>query len=221
MNTASWGPDGWKLLHSIAYCYTYEKDNEDRKKVKRFFMSIKHLLPCVYCRRSYSLYMKELPIENYNNVFYHLYLIHNKVNKKLRDQGYNDQPNPPFRKVLQFYQSYVKKINCLVGWHFLYCIIFNYPVSGKDCSERRKRGHITFFNLLADFLPCKRIREKYQKYIVSHPIEECMGSREELIRWLHGLERKIRGERCKPYKVRCEITERCRVEKCKDKTCRH
>ena len=228
MNTASWGPDGWKLLHSIAYCYTYKKnenENHNDKNIKRFFMSIKHLLPCIYCRRSYSKYMKELPIDDYlknknnkKNLFYHLYLIHNKVNKKLQEQGYNDKPDPSYRYVTSLYRSFVKKINCLVGWHFLYCSIFEYP--GKKCSKRRRNGYITFFNLLADFLPCRRIRKKYQAYLLLHPIEDYMSSRKKLGNWLHGLEQKIRGERCKPYKVRCDMVEECRVKKCKGQTCR-
>jgi len=229
MNTASWGPDGWKLLHSIAYCYTFEKNEEENQIYKRFFNAIQHLLPCVYCRRSYAKYMKEIPINGYlytssthpkRNLFYHLYLIHNKVNAKLRNQGYNDKPDPSYKEVLIQYRSFVKKINCIVGWHFLYCMIFNYPEKGTDCSKRRKQAYINFFECLAYLLPCHRIREKYRVYVEKNPISECMGSREELKKWLHRLERKIRGEKCKPYKVRCETVEKCRVSKCDGQTCR-
>lgn len=229
MNTASWGPDGWKLLHSIAYCYTFNDDNDNQYHsippsiYKRFFAAIQHLLPCVYCRRSYAQYMKDLPIKEYlepKRLFYHIYLIHNKVNAKLRDQGYNDKPDPSYEEVKQFYKGYVKKLKCLVGWHFLYCMVFTYPEDGDKCSQRRKKAYLDFFGCLTVLLPCQRIREKYCKYFDKKPMEDWMSSRELFKRWLHGLERAIRGERCKPFKVRCDIVEESRVEKCDGGTCR-
>lgn len=231
MNTASWGPDGWKLLHSIAYCYTFnefdDKYNEyhsiSPSVYKRFYGAIQHLLPCVYCRRSYTQYMKELPIKEYlepKKLFYHIYLIHNKVNAKLRDQGYNDKPDPSYASVKKFYREYVKKLKCLVGWHFLYCMVFNFPEDGDKCSQRRKKAYLDFFGCLKVLLPCKRIREKYCKYFDRKPMEDWMSSRDDLKRWLHGLERAIKGDKCKPFKVRCDIVEKCRVEKCDGGTCR-
>lgn len=231
MNTASWGPDGWKLLHSIAYCYTYNDDyTEIHKSIyKRLFNAIQHILPCVYCRRSYSAYMKELSIDPYlykasehpkKNLFYHLYLIHNKVNDKLRGQGYNDKPDPSYSDVIKYYESFVKKVNCIVGWHFLYCMIFNYPENGDDCSKRRKHAYVQFFTCLKYLLPCIRIRDKYRSYIESHPIEESLDTRESLKKWLYKLEKLMKGDKCKPYKIRCEIVEQCRVAKCDGNTCR-
>jgi hypothetical protein len=167
--------------------------------------------------------MKELPIKEYldpKRLFYHTYLIHNKVNAKLRDQGYNDKPDPSYEEVKQFYRDYVKKLKCLVGWHFLYCMVFNYPEDGDKCSRRRKKAYIDFFSCLSVLLPCKRIRDKYCNYFDKKPMEDWMDSRELFKRWLHGLERTIRGERCKPFKVRCDIVEKCRVEKCDGGTCR-
>ena len=232
MNTASWGPDGWKLLHSIAYCYTFDENQYHHISpavYKRFFGAIQYLLPCVYCRRSYAQYMKELPIKDYlypasahpkKNLFYHVYLIHNKVNDKLRKQGYNDKPDPSYSAVIRVYREYVKKLKCLVGWHFLYCMIFNYPEDGADCSQSRKKAYLDFFECLAELLPCRRIREKYRKYMEKKEMADHMSSRDKLKKWLHGLERAIRGEKCKPFKVRCDSVEKCRVEKCDGGTCR-
>jgi len=106
MDTRFWGKPGHKLLHSIAYCYSFNNDdynnynNNNVKKMNIFMTSLKHILPCIYCRRSYSKYIKEIPIKDFNNeenkynIFKWLYLIHNKINDKLRKQGYLNEKNP-------------------------------------------------------------------------------------------------------------------------------
>jgi queuine/archaeosine tRNA-ribosyltransferase len=77
MDTAQWGPDGWKLLHSIACYYDNDNDNDKNiKNIKPFLRSIGHLLPCIYCRRSYKKYISELPPRN-ENVMKWMYDIHN------------------------------------------------------------------------------------------------------------------------------------------------
>ena len=228
MDTARWGPDGWRLLHSIAYCYTFSTPANDYTDIsaavyKRFFRSIQHILPCVYCRRSYAQYMKEIDMNQYirdNALFRHLYLIHNKVNDKLKGQGYNKKSNPSYRSVEQQYQTFVKQIDCVVGWAFLYCVVFNYPEDGLKCSTRRRKAYIDFFTELQHLLPCQRIREKYRRYIQKYDIESEMDSRESLKKWLHRLERRIRGDKCTPFRVRCKETEDCRVSKCDGETCR-
>ena len=51
MDTRFWGPDGWLLLHSIAQNYPSNPTKEDKYTYKHFFNSLKHVLPCIYCRR--------------------------------------------------------------------------------------------------------------------------------------------------------------------------
>ena len=152
MDTTFWGPSGHKLNHSIAYCYTFGLYEEDIPKniITSFFKSEKYVLPCIYCRRSFSKYLKELPLKNYKdkkyNIFKWIYLIHNKINDKLRKQGYLHEKNPNYENILRKYKRFVKKINCnMVGWNFLYSIIFEFPQYGFDLSQSRYNGYITFF----------------------------------------------------------------------------
>lgn len=96
MNTKFWGPPGWKFLHAIAFNYPEKinmADPEDRERMfyyKQLFENLQFTLPCKYCRLSYQKFLKELPIDAFlrsrKDITYWLYLIHNKVNKKLRDQ---------------------------------------------------------------------------------------------------------------------------------------
>lgn len=223
MDTSFWGSPGHKLLHSIAYCYSFNNFSENPSKniIKSFFKSIKYVLPCIYCRRSYSKYIKELPLRDIkdNNYFKWIYKIHNKINDKLRKQGYLTKQNPKYDTILRKYNTFVKKINCMVGWNFLYSIVFDYPSYHFEISKSRYNGYITFFTNLKYLLPCKNIRNIYKNYIEKYPVENYMEKRDCLKKWLYNLEKKIR-KKCCDYKKRCEKIEKYRVKKCKNKSCR-
>ena len=111
MDTTEWGPSGWPLFHAIAYYYDYYYENikedykKDYKNIKNFFKSMIHVLPCIYCRRSYREYIIDLPVPS-SNLFEWSYHIHNKVNQKLQKQGYNHHPNPSFETVLKIYKKF-------------------------------------------------------------------------------------------------------------------
>lgn len=228
MDTRFWGRPGHKLLHSIAYCYSFqdtEKDSEKIKNINILMTSLKHILPCIYCRRSYSKYIKELSIKDFNNeendynIFKWLYLIHNKINDKLRKQGYLEEKNPKYSDVLEKYKKYVKNINCMIGWDFLYSIVFDYPDYSFEMSKSKYNSYISFFTILKDFLPCKNIRELYKNYIEKNPIQNNMETKNDLKKWLYRLEKKI-NKRCCNYTKRCKKIEKYVVSKCNNKTCR-
>ncbi len=97
IKTSFWGPHAWNFLFStIAGSYPIKYDNKDKnhqKILKSFinmFNSLKETLPCIYCRESYKIFLKELPIVNYtssrNDMMFWLYSLHDKVNKKLIEQ---------------------------------------------------------------------------------------------------------------------------------------
>lgn len=92
MNTKDWGPPLWKSMFMIAANYPIEltksKEHQELKKhYKSFYTSFKYMLPCKYCRESYESFLKELPIDRFLSsrkcLMYWLYLIKDKVNKKL------------------------------------------------------------------------------------------------------------------------------------------
>jgi hypothetical protein len=224
MDTTQWGPSGWPLFHSIAYYYDHKEDeqtkNEDinHKDLKFFFTSMKHVLPCIYCRRSYTEYIKETPFP-LTDIFRWSYDIHNKVNNKLRKQGYNHKPDPSFETVKKDYVNFFKKRkNCTeMGWKFLYSIIFNYD---EGISLTRKKGYLIFFYLLGKVLPNKKSREKYQHYMDKNPIEDCLDTSDHLKKWMYSLEKTFKSKCCS-YKKRCKSIEKYKVNKCSGKTCRN
>jgi len=220
MNTSFWGKDGWKLTHSIAYSY----DEKNAVCYRTFFNSIQHILPCIYCRRSYKKYITLYPVQTHSkrSLTKWLYIIHNCVNDKLRHQGYLTNDNPSLREVDTFYEDYIRSINCMTGIDFLYCVVFNYNL---EISETRKRAYIRFFHCLQYILPNEKIRSIYQAYLTANPFEECLQKVEKtqslspLKKWMYNLEKCTR-KRCCSYKSRCKKIEDHRVKKCTGDTCR-
>ena len=99
MNTKVWGPHLWNYLFiSILGRYPVKIDinNKEHRKIKHYFksllISLQYIMPCIYCRESYKLFIKELPIKPYLigriQLMYYVYLLKDKVNKKLQKQEY-------------------------------------------------------------------------------------------------------------------------------------
>jgi hypothetical protein len=62
MLTAVWGPSLWHSLHTISFNYPIKPSNEDKKNYYKFFLSLRHVLPCKYCRLNYIKNIKSVPL---------------------------------------------------------------------------------------------------------------------------------------------------------------
>jgi len=103
MATSIWGPCAWDFLFtSIMGRYPMEISTKEDINIGNKFSSmlrgLKDTMPCVYCRKSFEIFIKELPIEPYLvgriELMFWLYLIKDKVNVKLERQEekcYNDE----------------------------------------------------------------------------------------------------------------------------------
>lgn len=103
--TKHWGPSGWFFMFSCimgGYPPQIDPKNKEHLKIKRHFKnmltSLGYTMPCIYCRNSFKLFLKELPIDPFLTgrlkLFEWLYLMRDKVNKKLiaqEQQCYNDE----------------------------------------------------------------------------------------------------------------------------------
>ena len=130
MDTRYWGPSGWKLLHSITFSYSPEKKNQ----YKEFFYTIAFVLPCKFCRKSYSEYITDDPVDvsSKDGLTKWLWRIHNKVNEKLRSQGLCNYDDPPFGLVKKMYEEKLSqgcsRVN-FEGWEFLFSVVEGHPTS--------------------------------------------------------------------------------------------
>jgi len=236
MDTRFWGPDGWKLLHSIVEGYPSKPSKEDKMTYKNFFLTIEHILPCIYCRRSFKQYLGELPLEPYlknkKMLTEWLYIMHNKVNGKLRKQGLNNNPDPKLVEICTRYKQYVRDINksnCIgmPGWDFIYSIIFNFPIHKNDIEIERYYQHIVFFKYLAKVLPFKSVKNNYINYINETNFDKILIGRTQFKKWFYKFEKSIKKLidcKCLKFSDRCDSVEiyraGCGGKKDKKPTCR-
>jgi hypothetical protein len=211
MDTRFWGPSGWRLLHLVTFAY--EPSN---KNVKEMFEMLPYVLPCKYCRASLTDYMKADPLEpalqSKTDLTRWLWRIHNDVNKKLRDQRLAVEPDPPFEKVAEFYESILAS-GCsrtdFPGWDFLFSIAELHPFSksakgsvpipGIDCdtlktkeeknrwnclkADERMPFYRKFWKALGQSLPFPEWRKSWMKHS-KHSEKSTLENRPATIKWL-------------------------------------
>lgn len=88
MLTSVWGPSLWHSLHTISFNYPINPTLSQKKQYLSFFKSLKHVLPCKYCRINYVNNLKAVPLnmntmKNRNTLSKWLYLLHEEINKML------------------------------------------------------------------------------------------------------------------------------------------
>lgn len=196
MDTRFWGPSGWQLYHLIAETYPEHPDEQTRQKYELFFVAMKDILPCRFCRESTTKFMDELPLhpalKSKSTLTKWVYDLHNKVNDKLRKQCKEDPrvicppPDPSFEKVREVYQALLSSTpEVPPGLDFLWCVVYNY--SDVPTSDTVQAYYQTFVNL-ADLYPFASLR----KIVASHPnVLPALKTRHGLLKWWYNLSKKL------------------------------
>lgn len=180
MDTKFWGPDCWNLLHCITENYPENASYYTKNKYKAFFISLSKILPCKYCRNSTKKFISEIDINDYlyskKSLCRWLFLLHNKVNDKLRRQGNDVKKNPSFsviksrfEKKLKYYNENPKNIP---GLDFLYSVVFNYTFSVDHKDKICLKEYINFFNIIKYVLPFKLFKKIYTEHLKKYPIDK-------------------------------------------------
>lgn len=88
--TKIWGNPAWTFLHCVTFAYPDNPTPEQIQGYKSFFTSLQYVLPCIFCRQSYSKFilepdtlLDENVLKTSKTLIRWLYNIHNKVNDKL------------------------------------------------------------------------------------------------------------------------------------------
>lgn len=196
MDTRFWGPSGWQLLHLIAQEYPDNPDGLLKRRYEIFFNSIKDILPCRFCRESTTAFMaEELPLhpalKSRETLTRWVYDLHNRVNKKLRDQCKEDpriicpSPNPTYAEVVAKYNDLLSvRPNVPPGMDFMYCVVYNYP---KEVTSDRLRVYFDFFMNLYDVYPYTALRKILQDFIDDHIVYDALTSNRHLKVWFHNM----------------------------------
>jgi len=222
MDTRFWGPPGWKLLHQIAYQYPEKPSPEEKLDYGIFYTNLKNVLPCKYCRNSYVKFIEKLPVEGFLDSRAKLtewvYLIHNKVNGKLRRQGFLNTPNPSFKEVNEKYAE-CAQVKCqLPGWDFIYSLIFNYNTDNP--TSQQAMSYLTFFNYLGKVIPCPEYRKYYNDLFNKDPIDKHLITQDSLLKWLYKINCQINtklNEKNKNFSRLCAYYSNFKAGSCKKK----
>ena len=88
MLTSVWGPGLWHYLHTMSFNYPVEPSKDQKKHYKEFILSLKHVLPCKYCRMNIMYNLKSVPLndnalKNRENFSRWMYNFHEHINKML------------------------------------------------------------------------------------------------------------------------------------------
>jgi hypothetical protein len=92
MLTTVWGPGIWHFLHTMSFNYPVKPTTEEKKHYRDFVLSLKHVLPCKYCRINLVTNFKQLPIKtchmkNRETFSRYIYDLHELVNKMLHKKS--------------------------------------------------------------------------------------------------------------------------------------
>lgn len=92
MMTSIWGPSLWHFLHTVSFNYPVQPTRLERKQYKDFMFSLKHILPCKYCRDNLQDYYNKYPLNsnilrNRDSFSKYVYRLHEDVNKKLHKKS--------------------------------------------------------------------------------------------------------------------------------------
>lgn len=90
-----WGPNAWRLIHSVAFTYPEQPSDADRRNYAQFFDSLGNVLPCVFCRKHYKEFMAKDPVTSDANMRNTEALarwtvkLHNNVNERTGKRVYS------------------------------------------------------------------------------------------------------------------------------------
>ena len=176
--TAIWGPLFWALLNDVAIMEDARNEVIKQKKngAKQtlpfyFFQHLKQILPCKYCRQSYSKFYRQDP--PHSPYIKWVFELHDKVNQKL------DKPLSDWSKFKRKCQVYSHFSDAYTFWDIHFMLALNYdPIKKKQFYHQWFEGLDNVLNGLV----------QYRKYNLAHvqsffsipPLSSKVG----LLRWL-------------------------------------
>ena len=96
-----WGPHGWKFIHYVALGYPDEPTDADKRSYKKFYESLRDILPCQSCADHYRDTIHMYPVDGHLSSREELlrwsFDIHNTVNKRI------GKPTLTYEKAIRLY----------------------------------------------------------------------------------------------------------------------
>ena len=88
MLTSVWGPGLWHSLHTMSFNYPVRPTSKERTEYRKFFLGLRHVLPCKYCRINFQKNLECIPLtpvhmKNRDSFSRYIYQFHELVNATL------------------------------------------------------------------------------------------------------------------------------------------
>ena len=112
MNPNIWGPYLWFFIHTLCLEYPSNPTENDRKKIKQFFLNLGNIIPCEQCSKHYSQNLGSISnidnaLNNSDSLFNWSVELHNSVNKMLGKKTWsNDEAMSYYKNIYEKNQMY-------------------------------------------------------------------------------------------------------------------
>lgn len=140
MLTKVWGPPLWYFLHTISFNYPIKPTSQDKKNYYNFFLNLKYILPCRYCRENIKKNFKETKFslrifKNRETLSKWVYNLHNHINIMLGKKIYSNYDN-----VRESYENF--RSRCSLENNEKKCLR-NLVIKHKTQKKNKEKGCIT------------------------------------------------------------------------------
>ena len=180
MATIIWGPLFWALMNDISKIYDLywsQWPNHIQIQMNQFWIILKNILPCKYCRESYTQFHQQDPPKFPFKIW--VAELHNKVNHKLN--------KPPFeiKSFLRRSQIYTSFSSATTITDINFILALNY------CPKTKKKYYQKWFEFLPLVMPYLIQHQMYHDHevkgymkISSASLNRNLKSKITLLHWL-------------------------------------
>ena len=77
------------------------------------------------------------------------------------------------------------------GWRFMHYVSLGYP---EKPSDSEKQQYKVFYESLQHVLPCHTCAQNYKENLKEMPIDDALGSRDSLVKWVIDIHNKVNVE---------------------------
>ena len=119
MKPEIWGPPAWLFLHTITLNYPDNPNIDEIESHKNFFILLKDILPCDKCKKHYSQYLIDNPIDDVLNNKQEFVMWLNKLHNEINIR--NNKPYMDLKNMIKLYRKIYSNNNNNIK---KYCIIF-------------------------------------------------------------------------------------------------
>ena len=143
MNPNIWGPYLWFFIHTLCLEYSDNPNENDRRKIKQFFLNLGTIIPCEQCSEHYSQNLSSISnidnaLTDSNSLFNWSVELHNSVNKMLGKKTWTNE------EAMSYYKNIYEKKQM-----YSYSNLNNFINSCPELHNNKHNKNKSVFNFLS------------------------------------------------------------------------